>query len=107
MQIPSSFKLLGHTITVEEELTGMYEKGRYGCSGFETKFIRITPKGPQHPVTETSIEHTFLHELVHHILYYSDLAADVKSGARLCDQEAFVDLFAGLLHQALTTMEYP
>jgi hypothetical protein len=99
MQIPKRFKLLGHTVEVGEELSRYYEKGSYGACSYEGHWIKLVPPSEHHPITRTSLEQTFLHELVHMILYNTEQAA-------LSDNEHFVDLFAGLLHQALTTMEY-
>jgi len=42
-----------------------------------------------------ALEHTYLHELVHAILH-------CMGRDELYKDEAFVDLFAGLLHQSLT-----
>ena len=98
-RIPKRFKLLGHTITVKEEPAGVYENNRYGCTSFEGKWIKLTPRSASLPVAQSSLEHTFLHELVHMCLYHTEQA-------KLNENEDFVDCFAGLLHQALTTMEY-
>lgn len=99
MRIPKRFKLLGHTVTVDFDASGYYAHRRFGVADYEQKIILLTPKGPSIPVTQSSIEHTFMHELVHHCLYHTE-------HAELNENENFVDLFAGLLHQALTTMEY-
>lgn len=99
MKIPKKFKLLGHTIEVMEDNSRYYEKNSYGACSYEQHWIKLVMPSEHHPVTETSLEHTFLHELVHMMLYYTE-------HSDLTDNEKFVDLFAGLLHQALTTMEY-
>lgn len=99
MQIPKRFKLLGHTIEVKEEPEGMFEKNRYGCANYEGKWIKLVPKGPQHPVTQSSLEHTFMHELVHMCIYHTEQG-------QLNDNEGFIDALSGLLHQALTTQEF-
>lgn len=102
MQIPKRFQLLGHTIEVSSDNSRYYEKNSYGAVSFEGKWIKLVQPSEHHPITQSSLEHTFLHELVHLILYHADSAAN----ANLRDNEGFVDLVAGLLHQALTTMEY-
>lgn len=99
LPIPKQFQLLGHTYTVCEDPGAYYEKGRYGSCSFEGKYIKLTPRNDNHPVTVSSIEHTFLHELIHACLYHT-------SRSNLNKDEEFVDLLAGLLHQALTTAEY-
>lgn len=105
MRIPRRFKLLGHEIDVLEEPGAFYEKGRYGACSFEGKWIKLVPVSAAHPVTPSSLEHTFLHELTHMVLYHTHGMEKTKD-CPLYDNEAFVDMFSGLLHQALTTMEY-
>jgi hypothetical protein len=98
-KIPKRFKLLGHTIEVSEDPSRYYASGSYGTCSYEEKWIKLVPPSEHHPVTQGSIEHTFLHELTHMMLYHTEQH-------ELKNNEAFVDLFAGLLHQALTTMEF-
>lgn len=99
MRIPKRFKLLGHTVDVMEDPSRMYESRAYGSCSYEAKWIKLVPPSPSHPVTQGSVEHTFMHELVHMCLYHTE-------HAELNENDAFVDLLAGLLHQALTTAEY-
>jgi predicted SprT family Zn-dependent metalloprotease len=99
VKIPTRFKLLGHTVEVSYDPQQFYARGNHGCSNFEGKYIKLVPVDSTFPVTQSSVEHTFLHELVHMCLYHTEQTA-------LNDNEKFVDLLAGLLHQALTTMEY-
>jgi hypothetical protein len=106
MRIPVRFKLLGHTIVVSYEPEAHYDKGRYGACSFEGKWIKLCPPAPSMPITQSSLEHTFLHELGHMILYHCHGLEKTKGDSALYDNEAFVDFYAGLLHQALTTMEY-
>ena len=91
--IPAKYKLLGHTISVRivpesrwkaKDCVGTYEPHRH----------RILIRGSATPSLR---EHTYVHELVHSILG--------AMGHRLNEDEEFVDMFAGLLHQALTTSE--
>ena len=98
-KIPKRFKLLGHTIKVTEDPERYYNGNSYGACSYEGKWLKLVPPNPSHPVTQSSLEHTFLHELVHFVLYHTEQH-------KLGENEAFVDLVAGLLHQALTTMEY-
>lgn len=99
MKIPSSFKLLGKTITVQYDNDLRYRENCSGEARYRTNTIHLQPSSGSWPVTQESTEHTFLHELTHHILQ-----AQGKTDLR--NDEEFVDLFSGLLHQALTTMEY-
>ncbi len=84
----------------------MYERNRFGATGYEQKWIKLHPRSDIIPVSESSREHTVLHELTHAILYHADAAVKLPDDKSLRDNEGFVDLFSGLLHQALTTMEY-
>jgi hypothetical protein len=99
MRIPKRFKLLGHTIEVTESPGMYYDRRAYGKCEWEKHTIKIVPISPSHPVDQTSIEQTFIHEMLHHCLYYTEQAA-------LNDNENFVDMMAAMIHQCLTTMEY-
>ena len=99
MKIPKRFKLLGHTIEVSTSNEQYYEKKTYGSCSFEGKWIKLVNPSEHHPITQGSLEQTFLHELVHLCLYHTEQN-------KLGDNEAFVDLMSALIHQALTTMEY-
>ena len=93
--IPKRYKLMGHTINVhvvpearwkQKDCVGLYEPHRR----------RILVRGS---VDDSLKQHTFCHELVHSILSTMD--------HKLNDDEKFVDMFAGLLHQAWTTINEP
>ncbi len=99
MQIPKRFKLLGHTIEVIDDPARFYEHRSYGTCSYESKWIKIVPPSDSHPITQSSLEHTFVHELLHHCFYLTEQS-------KMNDNEEFIDLLAGLIHQALTTMEY-
>jgi hypothetical protein len=99
MLIPKRFKLLGHEIQVNTEPGLFYNGGRYGEAGVESKMINLCPPSPGVPIPQSSLEHTYLHELLHLCLYHTEQA-------QLNDNDKFVDLLAGLLHQAFETAEY-
>lgn len=99
MHIPNRFKLLGRTITVEYD--PMLD-GRNGCTGearYTTDSIVLQPNTETFSRPPAQQQHVFLHELTHHIL-------NEMGEHELRGNEKFVDIFSGLLHQALTTMEY-
>ncbi len=109
MNIPSRFKLFGQTIEVVLSHKPFVTAERDGCVGFASyrlNQIQISPDCEGRPRTQEQIEQTFLHELVHHISYLAGGTVRLKGDAYLHQQEEFVDLFASLLHQALTTAEY-
>lgn len=99
LRIPKRFKILGHTIEVKEDPGRFYHRGEFAACSLEGKTISLVPPSPHHPIMQSSLEHSFLHEVVHFLLYHTERP-------KLGDDEGFVDLLAGLLHQVLTTMEY-
>lgn len=99
MQIPKRFKLMGHTITVEYDPTLDYNEGASGSARYASQKIILQPTLKTHPIHPDRQEHVFLHELTHHCLR-------AIGENDLNDNEKFVDLFSGVLHQALTTMEF-
>lgn len=92
--VPSSFTLLGHTVTVKVvpetdwshgDCVGLYEPGRH----------RILIRAG---MSDSLTAHTFHHELLHACL-----------GAMshpLNEDEAQLDMLAGLIHQALSTAKF-
>lgn len=94
IRIPSSFKLFGITYRVEM-VPGPFQVEGDSVNGFvdtDTAVITLRSDLPQ-----DVLMHTFLHELTHCIL------AAIQHPQ--WEDEAFVDTFAGLMHQALSTME--
>ena len=90
---------MGETISVEYDPLLTVRDDCRGQASYRTSRILLQPSSETWPRSATDIEHTFCHELTHHILnkmFRDDLNGDEK----------FVDVFAGLLHQALVTMKY-
>jgi len=104
MSIPKCFKLMGQTIEVIYDPTLVNERDWTGSASYRKNEIRIMPDCEAHPRKIDQIEHTFYHELIHHIMYYA--GPGLKNTDNVHQDEGFVDNVAGLLHQALTTMEY-
>ena len=94
MIIPSSFKLMGKTITVQYDNSLVDRKNSLGNTWCQE--IRLQNPGEQISITREDLEQTFFHELVHSIL-------NSMSEKELSGNEKFVELFSSLLHQALTT----
>ncbi len=96
MNIPTSFNILGQVINVVFNSEKMDDKHALGYLESDLNVITLTDisNGKQLPMS--SIEQTYLHEVVHLILRH--MGED-----DLYKNEKFVDLFAGLLHQILTT----
>lgn len=98
-RIPSCVKLFGTVIIVEFDEKLVTDHDCVGISMYREARIKIQPDTPAYPRTQQQIEHTFFHELTHFIL-------DAMVESELRTNEKFVDVFSGLLHQALTSMEY-
>lgn len=92
-RVPKRFKLLGHTISVvvqqESEWLKNNAEDEVGDWSPPDLLISLVEQD------QTLLMHAFCHELTHALLdmMNNDLSKD----------EAFVDTFAGLLAQALTT----
>jgi predicted SprT family Zn-dependent metalloprotease len=99
MDIPRRLKLLGRTITVEYDPMLDGRDGTVGEARYTSDSIALQPNTDTFRRPQTQLEQVFLHELVHYIL-------NEMNEYNLRDNEKFVDVFAGLLHQALTTMEF-
>ncbi len=100
MIIPESFMLHGQVINVKSITDLMYSRGVYGQANYANNQIYIQPSNESNPIPKTVVEETFIHEMVHHIMHqlpekYRELNSD----------EDFIEEFAQLLHQALTTQE--
>ena len=94
MRIPSSYRLMAHTIKVKR-IPPCRWKDEKTVGLFSTEHKRIEIRD----TCDTLTEHVFLHELTHSILD--------AMGHPLNRREDFVDQFSGLLHQVLTTAKYP
>ena len=99
MQIPKRFRLLGQVVEVRFDERLIYTHDNRGEVRIRENVIVLQSDGPQYPILESQSEQTFLHELVHVIL-------DRMGETELSANEKFVDMFAGMLHQALITSEY-
>ena len=92
--IPKTFYLLGHEWKVEIVPKETWHHGDdVGFSDTGSCRIEIL-QSPQYDY----MEHTYFHELVH-------AALDYMGEDKLYRNETFIDLLAGLIHQALVTSE--
>jgi hypothetical protein len=104
MRIPRRFKLFGQTIEVVRKIKDPTEKRDcIAFASYRCNQIQIRQATEDYPLTDEQIEHAFCHELIHYLLYHS---AEQQGEKWLHQDERLVDCMAGLLHQALTTMEY-
>lgn len=102
MKIPKRFKLLGSTIEVKDNQSLLISHNWAGAADYNKHVIEIVPASDAFNVSETKIEQTFCHELMHFILYYGGGVVD----GCIHQNEELVEILGCLLHQALTTMEY-
>lgn len=97
MDIPVRFTLFGSEYRVIFDDNLRTESSLEGTHNYYTKEITLQPEAKGQ--TRDAVEHAFFHELVHAIL--------VQSGeSELNQNEKFIDIFAGLLHQAMKTAKY-
>ncbi len=105
MRIPKRFKIYGQTIEVVWSGEPFVENEGVGFASYRLNQIQIRPSQESCPRSNSQLEVTFLHELVHFILFYAQSARD-KEKEWMHQDENFVESFSNLLHQALTTFEY-
>jgi len=98
MKIPKEFKLMGETIRVKYVSGLVFDTDNTGEAYFRRNEIRLQKNEDGWRINPEKTEHDFCHEVVHHILFK-------MSERELTNNEKFVDTFAGLLHQALTTQK--
>lgn len=91
MNIPKKFQLMGRTITVALDTGVMKDWNGFALTD---KDIIILSDG----LHREKMEHVFLHEVTHTVLA-------IMNQSELCEDEAFVNTFSGLLHQILTTQK--
>lgn len=97
---------MGMTIEVKDDPALLHERNWTGAADYTKSLITLQPIDATYPCTPEKREQVFYHELVHHISYHAGAAVNHELEKGLHTNEEFVDLFAALLHQALTTMEY-
>jgi len=98
MNIPRFFFLHGQKVEIEfdDKLTAIEDL--QGKADYRQNKIILQPLDKYYP-NQIQLEHIFLHELVHQILFHMEQH-------KLRDDDNFINLFSNLLHQALTTMGY-
>lgn len=98
-RLPISVPLLGEVIRVEKSPSIVTEQDALGLAVYDENKIIIQEHADGCPRTNEQMWQTLLHELTHLILH--------RMGQnKLRDNEKFVDMYAGLLHQALTGMKF-
>jgi hypothetical protein len=98
VRIPEAFTLHGQRFIVTMDPALCAKTGNRGEARLGYSEIAIQPEIESEPQPQSRVEQAFIHELVHGILFHME--------SSLNDDEKWVNLFANLLHQALSTMEY-
>lgn len=96
-EIPTLLDLAGKTITIKYDSKLIHDDDARGQSKYRDNVIMLQADTDAEPVQKQDIELTFWHELTHWILEQMD-------EQELKNNEKFIFLFSGLLHQAIKTM---
>ena len=96
MRIPKRFSVLGHQVTVKFDPESLDQLGACGSWSLGNAVIRLVPEDSAH--NRRMVEHAFCHEWVHCML-------EMIGEKKLSENEKFVDLLAGVLHQSLSSMQ--
>lgn len=102
-KIPKRFTIFNETITVEFDPQLSFRQNARGEVRYRESRILLAPNSAEYPRSEEKIFQAFCHELTHIILCRFD---DFRPTGNMGDDEFFVDLFASILAQAWSTMEY-
>ena len=95
MTIPESIQLLGVTVPVIPLVQDTKHRRQIlGEASYVDKTIHLADACRGTPVPQQLKEHTFFHELLHQVLNSAGYGEQNED-------EQFVDLVSGLLHQAL------
>ena len=97
-RIPKAIWLCGRRIEIQYD-ENMAAHDMLGQSQYRENRIRLQPDAPHFHRAEGDVEQTFFHELVHWI-------CSTMGRRDLDGDEAFIDMFASLLQQGLTMVEY-
>jgi predicted SprT family Zn-dependent metalloprotease len=97
LRIPQEIQLFGDVIKVVVDPDLSFDHDAKGMARYREGTIRINAKEEKRP--EHHLEIVYFHELVHWILYKMDYE-------ELNDNEQFVTIFSGLLHQSFATAKY-
>lgn len=96
--IPKSIQLHGQLIKIEESDILTSEEDALGQADYRRQVIVMQKLLTGVPITSQRQAQVFWHEVVHFILFHME--------HKLKTDEAFVNLFGNLLHQAVTSMDY-
>ena len=98
IKYPSRFKIFGINWKIIDGTDYLENKGLYGECSYTEKLIRIAIKAHGIERHSDDIQQTILHEIMHAILHS-------MNEDELSKNEKFVDIFASIFHQIITTNE--
>ena len=96
LNIPKKFMLLGRqfeVVPIDQSMAGILPLDYHGLCLPDLNEIHIATDIPR-----SKLESTYMHELVHAVL-------SCMGDSEMYSNEPFIDMFSGLLHQALVTGE--
>lgn len=99
IRIPTSFEMLDMTIRVKDNDTLLMDDGASAKVLPDENLILIQTESKAYPIENQQRVHNFYHELMHLLFITGGYEEDYAD-------ERKVDLLAGLLFQALSTMRY-
>lgn len=99
IKIPKEFTLFSQNIIVEFNNQRCSDSSALGITRDCVNKILLATASDNDELPNDTIEQTFLHEVVHQILYK-------MSEYDIAKNEKFVDLFSKLLHQFMKTAKY-
>lgn len=99
MEVPLRFALFAQTINVVGRDTLLMDEGAAAKVYPDKNMIAIQPTSHAYQIPEQQQIHNFYHELMHLLFISAGFEDDYAD-------EHKVDLMAGMLHQALKTMEF-
>ena len=105
-RIPKRFKLMGQTITIVIDGDRFIGRdGIYGFASYRTNEIELRPYDAVHPLNDEQMYANFWHEVAHFVIYYSGYAYKGDKDF-MHQEEGFIEILSGLLHQVIVTSEY-
>lgn len=105
-KIPKSVEVFGRIIKTKIDNEGLMQTKNYGEARYGANEIAISTMMPSgRPISPEEIKITYLHELMHFILYYTMFQQDIENGIKI-DLEQFVELMAAALYQVEKTAKY-
>lgn len=96
LNVPKKFMLMGRqfeVVPIDQSMAGILPIDYHGLCVPDLNEIHVSTDIPR-----SKLEATYLHELVHAVL-------SCMGDTELYANEQFIDIFSGLLHQALTSGE--